>query len=80
MDIGAMIALLSIVGSGGLIAVVLGGAWAMGRQHERKQLSGVNSPEELAARLARMERMLETLSTDVERIAESTRPALRNPM
>lgn len=77
MDIGEVIALTSILLTIGIAAVVIGGAWALGRLHERRDAVNYGGdPQELAARLARMERMLETLSTDVERIAEERRPAL----
>ncbi|MDP9205760.1 MAG: hypothetical protein M3P12_09935 [Gemmatimonadota bacterium] len=77
MDIGAVIALTSILLAAGIAAVVIGGAWALGRQHERREaLERGGGPDDLASRLSRMEKMLETLSTDVERIAEERRPAL----
>ena len=77
MDIGVVIALTSILLTAGIVAVIIGGSWALGRLHERREvLKHGGGPEELASRLARMERMLESLSTDVERIAEERRPAL----
>ena len=77
MDIGEIIAITSILLAAALAAVIIGGAWALGRQHERRDaLARGGGADELAGRLSRMERMLETLSTDVERIAEKRRPAL----
>lgn len=80
MDTGQLIALVSIVVGTAAATLVVAGAWALGRLHERRAtLTRGGGPEETAARLARMERMLETLSTDVERLAEEHRPALHPP-
>ena len=87
MDIGAVIALSSIAATVGVLALIVGGAWALGRQYEQRNAGRLNTErqnafarggnaEEMAARLARIERMLETLSTDVERIAAESRPPL----
>ena len=77
MDVGAWIALVSIVGGLVVTALVVGGAWALGRLHERRDaLARGGGPDELAARLARIERLLESLSTDVERLAEERRGPL----
>ena len=77
MDVGAWIALVSIVGGLAVAALVVAGAWALGRLHERRDARARGGePEEVAARLARMERLLETLSTDVERLAEERRGPL----
>ena len=77
MDLGAVIALASISLSAVLIAAVVGGAWALGRQFERRVM--LNGPDAIAnkARLERIEHLLETLSTDVERIAGDRTPLLR---
>lgn len=79
MDLGQVIALSSIVVGIGVLALIVGGAWALGRQHElrlRANQTGTGVPDtaELEARLRRIERMLEMLSTDVERIADERRP------
>ena len=77
MDIGAIIALTSILLTAALGTIIIAGAWALGRQHERRDaLARGGGADELAVRLSRIESMLETLSTDVERIAEQRRPAL----
>jgi hypothetical protein len=74
MDLGIIVALVSLSLTGVLIAAIVGGAWALGRQHERNVRDRERGNAE--ARLDRIERMLETLSTDVERIADDRRPAL----
>jgi hypothetical protein len=74
MDLGIIVALASLLLTGVVIAAVVGGAWALGRQHERNFRERGSAGTE--ARLERMERMLETLSTDVERLAEDRRPLI----
>ena len=77
MDLGVVIALASLSLAAVLVAAVVGGAWALGRQFERRVM--LNGPEALAtkARLERIEHLLETLSTDVERISSDRPPLLR---
>ena len=70
MDAGEVIALSSLLLGGIIIAAIIGGSWALGRQYERRQLLDENrNSADVAARLQRIELMLDTLSTDVERIA-----------
>ncbi len=77
MDYGVVIALGSLLLTSVLVALIVGGAWALGRQHERRNfLARSGGLEDTAARLERMERMLETLSTDIERIADERRMPL----
>ena len=78
MDLGQVIALTSIVVGIGVLALIVVGAWALGRQHElrrRANQTGTDAHDTAAleARLGRIERMLEMLSTDVERIADERR-------
>lgn len=78
MDYGELIALGSLAVGALVLAVIVVGAWALGRQHERRNvLADGGHPDALAHRLERMEHMLETLSTDVERIADAQRVAPR---
>ena len=78
MDAGALIALVSIVGSLALTGLVVVGAWALGRVHERRNAlargdAAERRSEELLARLERIEHLLDTMSTDVERLTEERR-------
>lgn len=78
MDAGESIALLSLLLGGLLLAGGLFGAWSLGRmQGERRSLdarSDANADEpEVHARLARIERMIETMALDMERLAEAQR-------
>ncbi|HKS04887.1 MAG TPA: hypothetical protein VJR92_01120 [Gemmatimonadaceae bacterium] len=74
MDAGESIALLSLVFGGLLLAGGLFGAWALGRmQAERKILDARQGEEQLDARLARIERMIEAMGLDMERLAEAQR-------
>jgi hypothetical protein len=78
MDYGELIALSGIALGAAVTLLIVAGAWALGRQHERRNfLAATGGLEDTARRLERMERMIETLSTDVERLAESQRPPLR---
>jgi hypothetical protein len=77
MDSGEAIALLGIIASSALCAVVVFGAWALGRVHERRNaIEREGGPHVLVQRLGRIEQMLETLSTDVERLLEERRGPL----
>ncbi len=69
MDYGVMIALGSLALAAVLVAAVVGGALALGRQHERNLNLREGGPSRTDARLARIERLLESLSTDVERLS-----------
>jgi hypothetical protein len=73
MDPGELIALLGLLLGGVALAGSLFGAWALGRmQGERKALDAAGS-DESAARLARLERMVEGIALDMERLAEAQR-------
>ncbi len=78
MDVGALIGLLS-VGLGGLLLVgALFGAYAIGRmQAERRMLDTRDDGGEVATRLQHLERMIEAMSLDMERMAEAQRVATR---
>ena len=73
MDPGELIALLGILLGGLTLAGGVFGAWALGRmQGERRALDA--RPETNAdERLVRLERMIEAMALDMERLAESQR-------
>ena len=79
MDPGEAIALLSLLLGGLLLAGGLFGAWALGRmQGERKILDERRDDDtDSGARLARMERTIEAMALDMERMAEAQRFAAR---
>ena len=73
MDPGELIALLGLLLGGVTLAAGLFGAWALGRiQGERKTLDATDN-DQSDARLARMERMIEAMALDMERLAEAQR-------
>ncbi|MBA3404872.1 MAG: hypothetical protein H0U13_09355 [Gemmatimonadaceae bacterium] len=80
MDFGIVIAIGSLLLTSVLVAAIVGGSWALGRQHERRNfLERSGGLEDTAARLKRIEHLLETLSTDVERISEERTMILPPP-
>lgn len=73
MDPGELIALLGLVLGGVTLAGGLFGAWALGRiQGERRALDA-RVDDGTDARLARIERMIEAMAIDMERLAEAQR-------
>jgi regulator of sirC expression with transglutaminase-like and TPR domain len=78
MDAGESIALLSLFLGGLLLAGGLFGAWALGRmQAERKILDERQGDDQLDSRLARIERVIDAMALDMERLAEAQRYAAR---
>ena len=73
MDPGELIALLGILLGGLTLAGGIFGAWALGRmQGERKTLDAREAGYS-DERLARLERMIEAMALDMERLAEAQR-------
>jgi len=76
MDPGELIALLGMLLGGLTLAGGIFGAWALGRmQGERKTLDAREAGEAGYSdeRLARLERMIEGMALDMERLAEAQR-------
>jgi hypothetical protein len=74
MDMGEMIALVSILLSAGILATGFVGAWLLGRARGEALAAGRTATSgDSDARLLRIERMIEGLGVEVERIAESQR-------
>ena len=73
MDPGELIALLGLFIGGVTLAGGLFGAWALGRmQGERKALDAGDDARS-DERLTRIERMIEAMALDMERLAEAQR-------
>lgn len=73
MDLGELIALLGLLLGAVALAGSLFGAWALGRmQGERNALDAPDGGQS-DARLAHMERMIEAMALDMERLAEAQR-------
>ena len=76
MDPGELIALLSLLLGGVTLAGGLFGAWALGRmQAERNALD--THDDDSDARLTRIERMIEAMALDMERMSEAQRYVAR---
>jgi hypothetical protein len=73
MDPGELIALLGLLLGGVTLAGGLFGAWALGRIQGERQALDARETEPSDARLARIERMIEAMALDMERLAESQR-------
>ena len=77
MDPGELIALLGMLLGGLTLAGGIFGAWALGRmQGERKALDAREGGY-CDERLARLERMIEAMALDMERLAEAQRYVAR---
>jgi hypothetical protein len=74
VDIGALIALLSILLGAGMLAAGFAGAWLLGRaQGERLARERESDARESRARLERVERLVDGFSVELERVADQQR-------
>ena len=73
MDPGELIALLGLLLGGVSLAGGLFGAWALGRMQGERRALDARRDEPAAARLERIERMIEAMALDMERLAEAQR-------
>ena len=73
MDPGELIALLGLILGGVTLAGGLFGAWALGRMQGERRALDTRADDSTDARLARIERMIEAMALDMERLAEAQR-------
>lgn len=73
MDSGELIALLGLLFGGFTLAAAFFGAWALGRMQAERNALDARGEDDSDARLARMERMIEAMALDMERLAEAQR-------
>jgi hypothetical protein len=73
MDPGELIALLGLLLGGLTLAGGLFGAWALGRIQAERNALDARDDDDSHDRLARMERMIEAMALDMERLAEAQR-------
>ena len=73
MDPGELIALLGLILGGVTLAGGLFGAWALGRMQGERRALDARVDDGTDARLARIERMIEAMALDMERLAEAQR-------
>ena len=71
-DLGAIIALTGLLAGIGILAGAFAGAYFFGKSNGRESLGGGRDPE-LAARLARVEQIVEATAVEIERISEGQR-------
>jgi hypothetical protein len=77
MDPGELIALLGLLLGGLTLAGGVFGAWALGRMQGERSALDSHDDDETGARLARIERLIEALALDMERLAEAQRYVAR---
>ena len=77
MDPGELIVLLSLLLGGVTLAGGLFGAWALGRMQAERNALDTHDDDDSDARLTRIERMIEAMALDMERLAEAQRYVAR---
>lgn len=73
MDLGEIIALSGIILGGLTLAGGVVGAWAFGRMQGERRALETRSESHSEERLGRLERMIEAMALDLERLAEAQR-------
>ena len=77
MDPGELIALLGLLLGGVALAGGFFGAWALGRMQGERNALDAGAHDVSDARLARIERMIEAMALDMERLAQAQRVVAR---
>jgi hypothetical protein len=72
-DLGAFIALIGIVAGIGVLAGAFAGAYFFGKSRGQRETLGTARDPELAARVARVEQIVEATAIEIERISEGQR-------
>ena len=72
-DLGAIIALTGLVSGIGILAGAFAGAYFFGKSKGQKESLGSGRDPELAARMARVEQIVEATAVEIERISEGQR-------
>jgi hypothetical protein len=72
-DLGAIIALTGLLASIGIMAGAFAGAYFFGKSKGQKESLSRGSDPELAARMARIEQIVEATAVEIERISEGQR-------
>ena len=73
MDPGELIALSGILLGGLTLAGGVFGAWALGRMQGERRAMDARADNHSGERLVRLERMIEGMALDMERLAEAQR-------
>lgn len=72
-DLGAVIALVSVVTGVGILAAAFAGAYFMGKSRGQQETIRSGRDPEVAQRLARVEQVVEATALEIERISEGQR-------
>ena len=72
-DLGAIIALTGVLAGVGILAGAFAGAYFFGKSKGQKESLGDGRDPELAARMARVEQIVEATAIEIERISEGQR-------
>jgi high-affinity K+ transport system ATPase subunit B len=72
-DLGATIALVSVLTGVGVLAAAFAGAYFMGKSRAQQETMRSGRDPELAQRLARVEQIVEATALEIERISEGQR-------
>jgi hypothetical protein len=72
-DFGVIIALISVITGVGILLAAAAGAYFFGKSRAQKEVLRAGSDPELAARLARVEQIVEATAVEIERISEGQR-------
>jgi hypothetical protein len=72
-DLGAIIALTSVLAGVGILLGAFAGAYFFGKSRGQKESLGGGRDPELAARMARIEQIVEATAVEIERVSEGQR-------
>ena len=73
VDLGAIIALVSVGACIGILAGAFAGAYFFGKNRGLRESLGVGRDPELLARISRVEQIVEATAVEIERISEGQR-------
>jgi len=72
-DLGALIALISVVSGVAVLAGAFAGAYFFGKTRGQRDVISAGKDPELMARIARVEQIVEATAIEIERISEGQR-------
>jgi hypothetical protein len=72
-DLGALIALISVVAGVGILGAAFAGAYFFGKTRGQRDVMAAERDPELVARIARVEQIVEATAIEIERISEGQR-------
>jgi hypothetical protein len=72
-DLGALIALISVVSGVAILAGAFAGAYFFGKSRGQRDAMSATRDPELVARMSRVEQIVEATAIEIERISEGQR-------